>query len=168
MKTDNPYFTTGRPTTYNGIRMRSRLEATWAARLDELDYAWEYEPRCFANQHGQYLPDFYVVTDAMPCYLEVKGVIDDSVAIRRRVEIIFDSEPNASLVVVRGEPWPDAPLDCEAPDFWHFSHSWYRGWQGQWDDSRASRVWEYLEDTAADWHGPDGVDYEIRIEGTDW
>lgn len=49
-----------RPTLYKGIRMRSRLEADYAAHLDETGEAWEYEPECFASDQGQWLPDFRV------------------------------------------------------------------------------------------------------------
>jgi hypothetical protein len=49
----------GRPTLYRGIRMRSRLEASYAAHLDtEALCWWSYEPDCFASADGQWLPDF--------------------------------------------------------------------------------------------------------------
>ena len=47
-----------RPTLYKGIRMRSRLEADYAAYLDREGWQWEYEPECFASPDGQWLPDF--------------------------------------------------------------------------------------------------------------
>lgn len=52
--------TRGRPTLYKGIRMRSRLEADFAAALDKQGAYWEYEPECFAGPTGQWLPDFRV------------------------------------------------------------------------------------------------------------
>jgi len=39
--------------------MRSRTEALYAASLHGIA-TWEYEPECFADEHGQYLPDFRV------------------------------------------------------------------------------------------------------------
>ena len=33
-----------RPVMYQGLRMRSRLEATWAAFFDACGWRWEYEP----------------------------------------------------------------------------------------------------------------------------
>jgi hypothetical protein len=42
------------PTTYEGVRFRSRLEARWAAFFDALDIRWEYEP---LDLDG-YIPDF--------------------------------------------------------------------------------------------------------------
>ena len=47
-----------RPTTYSGIKMRSRLEALFAEELDRWGIGWTYEPECFAGPDGQYLPDF--------------------------------------------------------------------------------------------------------------
>ncbi len=44
------------PTEYCGIRMRSRLEATWAAFFDLLGWSWEYEP---FDLNG-YIPDFFI------------------------------------------------------------------------------------------------------------
>jgi hypothetical protein len=49
-----------RPTIYKGIQMRSRLEAAYAQHLDADNYPWEYEPECFADETGQYLPDFRI------------------------------------------------------------------------------------------------------------
>ena len=48
----------GRETFYKGIKMRSRLEADYAADLDRQGYRWGYEPTCFAGPGGQWLPDF--------------------------------------------------------------------------------------------------------------
>ena len=33
-----------RPTFYNGVRFRSRLEAHWACFFDQVGWSWEYEP----------------------------------------------------------------------------------------------------------------------------
>lgn len=62
-----------RPTVYNGIKMRSRLEAHYAAYLDANNHPWQYEPECFATETGQYLPDFAITdqTEAV-AYIEVK------------------------------------------------------------------------------------------------
>lgn len=68
---------TPRPTIYNGIRMRSRLEAAWAEQFDAFGWAWEYEPFAVATTAGQYLPDFRIAIhqDAPPVYAEVKPSI---------------------------------------------------------------------------------------------
>ena len=62
-----------RPTLYKGVRMRSRLEALYAAWLDnyrdaewpdEPFWKWSYEPMAFGSPDGQYLPDFFVYSAA--------------------------------------------------------------------------------------------------------
>lgn len=62
------------PTTYAGIRFRSRLEARWAWILDQfLRGRWEYEPRTFGWADRGYLPDFHVhLPDGRHVWLEVK------------------------------------------------------------------------------------------------
>jgi hypothetical protein len=42
------------PTVYRGIRMRSRLEARWAAFFDLCNWRWRYEPYLLPG----WLPDF--------------------------------------------------------------------------------------------------------------
>lgn len=54
-----PAYFKARPTVYNGIKMRSRHEAGFAAWLDRVGFEWVYEPECIAHPTlGQYLPDF--------------------------------------------------------------------------------------------------------------
>lgn len=59
------------PTTYNGVRFRSRLEARWAAFFDRMQWRWAYEPVDLAG----WIPDFVVgpvlTTGA---YVEVKPI----------------------------------------------------------------------------------------------
>lgn len=61
-----------RPTVYRGVQMRSRLEAAWAEQWDAEGVEWKYEPRCFASERGQYLPDFLLPGPWV--YVEVKPV----------------------------------------------------------------------------------------------
>lgn len=58
------------PTTYNGTRFRSRLEARWAAFFGRLGWPWEYEPFDAAG----YIPDF-VLLGADPVLVDVKPVV---------------------------------------------------------------------------------------------
>ena len=58
----------GIPTEYAGIRFRSRLEATWAAFFDLLQWPWEFEP---FDLHG-YIPDFVLKIEPA-AIVEVKG-----------------------------------------------------------------------------------------------
>lgn len=89
-----------RPTTYNGIQMRSRLEARFAAFLDRAGFAWEYEPRAFASRKGQYLPDFLVrdVGLLTKVYVEVKGAVPTAYwSEMQKMHVILQSEPDANL-----------------------------------------------------------------------
>lgn len=58
------------PTTYGGVRFRSRLEATWAAFFDLAGIAWDYEPVDFEG----WVPDFVLRVEGGPLYVEVKPV----------------------------------------------------------------------------------------------
>lgn len=60
------------PTVYAGTTFRSALEASWAATLNNLAIAWEYEPEMVTLPSGaQYLPDFHL--PEIGTWLEVKG-----------------------------------------------------------------------------------------------
>jgi len=94
---------TPRPTTYCGIKMRSRLEADFARFLDQGGFSWVYEPQCFASPRGQYLPDFLISSCGFPWYVEVKpadlqgGLIE---GVLEKLEIIWESEPASLLSLV--------------------------------------------------------------------
>lgn len=103
-----------RPTTYAGIKMRSRLEADYAQWLDQHGVKWEYEPTCFAGPAGQWLPDFKDVDGRTTEYTEVKPreVYDERThddawvalsEIMRRMEVAWLSEPDALLSLVLWE-----------------------------------------------------------------
>lgn len=95
--------THGRATTYRGIRMRSRLEAHFAQVLDSRGVPWEYEPQCFADVTGQYLPDFAVPGDyGRRRYIDVKpDNFTDAAAVKlkRQMEIIWSTDPRAELEI---------------------------------------------------------------------
>jgi len=57
----------GIPTSYGGVRFRSRLEAKWAAFFDTIGWRWTYEP---FDLEG-YIPDF-VLHFRKPMLVEVK------------------------------------------------------------------------------------------------
>jgi hypothetical protein len=99
-----------RSTLYNGIQMRSRLEADFAGWLDGPNRPawcsgeWAYEPQCFASEQGRYLPDFSITgRGGRHAYIEVKPVSfpdDDIDPLLERMQIIWQSEPDASLILV--------------------------------------------------------------------
>lgn len=91
-----------RETIYCGVRMRSRLEACFAAHLDAEGMEWQYEGRVFASAAGQWLPDFIVDRRV---YVECKP---DSVSMDvlsetwRRMHGVIQSSPDAILAVYVG------------------------------------------------------------------
>jgi hypothetical protein len=99
------YTIPARRTIYNGIPMRSRLEARYAAWLDRQHIHWDYEPNAFASPDGQYLPDFRlhdigILAGRRTVYVEVKpGPEHFSRAVIDQTLIIFDSEPDACLLL---------------------------------------------------------------------
>jgi len=63
----------GIPTEYAGVRMRSRLEARWAAFFDRVGWPWAYEP---LDLNG-YIPDFALLFEdhgrkPLPILVEIK------------------------------------------------------------------------------------------------
>lgn len=58
------------PTTYRGVRFRSRLEAKWAAFFDLSGWRWDYEPLDL----GGYIPDF-VLSLRRSVLVEVKPIM---------------------------------------------------------------------------------------------
>lgn len=116
-----------RPTVYNGIKMRSRLEAGFAAWLDAEHFEWEYEPCAFATEDGQYLPDFRLrevsvtwVDAPQIVYVEVKpesfdlgvnllspthSLTAEQRAIASAAHILGQSEPGVLFLLARpGHP----------------------------------------------------------------
>lgn len=100
-----------RPTVYNGIQMRSRLEADFASALDRDGETWEYEPTCFAGPAGQWLPDFRIgagrtYTELKPVYLiewdgrDLDTVYDRVDGILTQMSLAWLSEPDANLQLV--------------------------------------------------------------------
>jgi hypothetical protein len=105
-----------RPTLYKGVRMRSRLEADYAAALDRAGRRWKYEPTCFAGENAQWLPDFRAAfgDTGTDVYVEVKpaGIMRDLDAqgppaferyadeILTRMSVAWLSEPDALLMLV--------------------------------------------------------------------
>lgn len=58
------------PTSYKGIRFRSRQEARWAVFFDTLRIQWLYEPEAYKLGETVYLPDFWL--PKQNCFWEVK------------------------------------------------------------------------------------------------
>lgn len=84
--------------------MRSRLEARYAAAIGAT--GWQYEPRAYANQDGQYLPDFELVDldgkTSFGHFVEVKPTRELALKAIGRARIIFSSLPDALIWIT----WP--------------------------------------------------------------
>lgn len=94
-----PTMMPGRTTMYRGTEMRSRNEARFAAALDEAEFAWEYEPMCYADGRVQYLPDFKVATSKGDVFIETKGTKPRLAAVLRRMHAVRASVEDAYLAV---------------------------------------------------------------------
>jgi len=111
--------TIGIPTTYQGVRFRSRTEARFAALFDEFEWPWQYEP----FDLNRYVPDFILKFPPGDLLVEVKGPLEHVELAQFKIEA---SEWNKeALVLVQldgaiigriwdwsgGEPvWCDAEL----------------------------------------------------------
>lgn len=142
-----------RPTLYNGIAMRSRLEARYAAWLDREHIRWEYEPECFATSTGQYLPDFRlhdIIIFGSPrvLYIDTKPTAADTAATLTRMQIIHRSHSDAWL----GVETPDLERDpstiavCGPDDIYgeRIMFTWARcspNWQPELVRSMTYRRW---------------------------
>lgn len=97
---------TARPTVYQGVQMRSRLEARFASFLDAAHVAWTYEPRAYRGKAGEYLPDFQIGDRT---FIEIKPAFEhDSElhkaqwqAINKADQILTEAVPAAWLWIVR-------------------------------------------------------------------
>lgn len=117
------------PTIYRGTQFRSLLEACWAATLDSLGIAWEYEPETFELPSGvKYLPDFHLTEIGI--WLEVKGpgIPRIEKAFELGKMLACDCEelscectwPGGEMVIVGHPPTPIDP----------WTHDDYRHWPG--------------------------------------
>jgi hypothetical protein len=115
-----------RSTLYKGIQMRSRLEADFARWLDLGGRPWRYEPQCFADERGQYLPDFeQCLSDDVRLYIEVKpaNFPDDQIEpLLKQMTIIWSSQPDACLQLILwsyGDRRPQKRIVADSP-----RHKW--------------------------------------------
>lgn len=93
-----------RPTVYNGIQMRSRLEATYAQWLDRTGMQWQYEPKCYADSNRQYLPDFSFHLAGVQHFIEIKPTPwfdpdnrERLAQLMLRMQVVAASEPDCLL-----------------------------------------------------------------------
>jgi hypothetical protein len=128
----------GIPTTYEGVRFRSRIEAKWAAFFDLVEWPWTYEP---LDLDG-YIPDF-VLGFSTPIAVEVKHVMGQAEfdeLVHDRAKITASGWTGETLLLGatvgadrlgwlrEGGTWdlafPFLCLDCGRRSFAHASGSW--------------------------------------------
>lgn len=91
------------PTYYHGTWFRSRLEADWAATLDQYRIAWTYEPETITLPSGKtYVPDFWLPDH--DTWLEVKGPGVPGLDKAHELAATTDS-----LVIIGQPPTPSHP-----------------------------------------------------------
>lgn len=132
-------------TLYNGMRLRSRLEARWAVFFDAIGMKYEYEPEGYALKDGTaYLPDFYLPTEEM--FVEVKPEREGAVKELEKVEQFVEGTKNVVLIL------PTIP-DRRDPDFWWFA-AIYKHPLRKMVLQRRVCFWKYDDDEPA-WIGSD-------------
>lgn len=146
----------GIPTSYNGTRFRSRLEARWAAMFDLLGWEAEYEP---LDLDG-YIPDF-IIKFPMPLLVEVKPLIDRNAGVpfadKEKIGGAMGLDGSVLVLGAVLHETPDAVIagwmmhhdPCSADAFeltsrettisWHRDH--WSPWCGEWRTCRARKCY---------------------------
>ena len=86
-------------TEYRGVTMRSRLEADFAHHLDAKRIVWRYEPAVYGPVGQGYLPDFQLLRDDGPHFVEVKPTLREVPLAKERMAVIWQTHPDAVLIV---------------------------------------------------------------------
>lgn len=127
------------PTTYRGISFRSRLEAKWAAFLDNLGLKYIYEP---ADLRG-WAPDFLL--PGCETFVEAKPIVNFCSAVATKVEAAMTTQGGRVLLV--GMAISAAP-----------SNALHLGWLGvlgdngwTWDDAYLTSGGKVVQASTASW-----------------
>jgi hypothetical protein len=126
------------PTTYKGIAMRSRLEADWAATLDEHGIEWLYEPQLVKLPSGRrYLPDFWLLE--LRTVIEVKGV--GVPGIDKPYELAANVAPDF-IVIIGFQPLRRSVSPCTWESFIQWRDA--RGYDTRLAQCAACSAWQWL------------------------
>ncbi len=118
------------PTTYKGVRFKSRTEARWAVFFELCGYTWAYEPEGVKLSTGEtYLPDFYLL--GFRLWVEVKSDHEElsETTIQKSKQLAVDTGRDA--IILRGQPGVGAHLyfDCFQADHRCFAE-WFSNEDG--------------------------------------
>lgn len=94
----NAHASKCKPTTYKGVRFKSKFEAAFAKSLDARGVAWEYEPDVlyFQPPRAAYTPDFKITsTDGTVEYIETKGFFSSED--RTKMRCIKEQHPDVNI-----------------------------------------------------------------------
>ncbi len=99
------YTIEAHPTTYRNVRFRSRLEATWAAFFDQMEWRWDYEPFDLKG----WSPDFRLKGKTRDVLVEVKPIdsFDEDVAYK----MLYAAEDKFDLLLCGTTPVINKTLD---------------------------------------------------------
>jgi hypothetical protein len=108
------------PTTYSGVKFRSRLEAKWAAFFDYAGWRWEYEPAI--DSSGFWIPDF-ALRGKSTVLVEVKPIEwSNDPDLRERqildhvdLEKVRRSEVSEEVLILGVSPTSDSPWGSHYP-----------------------------------------------------
>jgi hypothetical protein len=119
------------PTYFGGHRMRSRLEADWAASLSSLGVKWEYEPQLVTLPSGvRYLPDFWL--PEIGTWVEVKGAgvpgAEKAEEFARQIACPCTGAcscrwPGGEIVLIGRDPVPDEDRSSPGTMKWECAHA---------------------------------------------
>ncbi len=122
-----------RPTSYNGIQFRSRLEAHWAEYFDFCGWIWSFEPEGFLLGNGAtYLPDFYL--SSLDLFVECRGTLERSM--RKTALFLKESRRPVLVALPQGRFFLAADEDAETGE------STRVFWEAMFDGDRA-RIEEF-------------------------
>lgn len=109
------------PTTYRGIRFRSRLEARWAAVFERLEWDWVYEPCDFDG----WIPDFLLRFEHAPLLVEVKPALhpDELIELAKKVGRVVGEH---DVLLLGATWWFDPIYDTPQLGWLSQKHSWER------------------------------------------
>lgn len=143
------------PSWYAGITFRSKLEADWAATLDEWHVPWAYEPETITLPSGaNYIPDFWLPDHGI--WLEVKGTgvprIEKAIELGNARACHCDGDctcrwPGGEFVLIghppnRYNPWADHDPDEDHRPWWAIERAgWNHHGHPNWSNTNGRTTW---------------------------
>jgi len=144
-----------RPSWYGGTVFRSKLEADWAATLDDWRIVWQYEPETITLPSGvTYIPDFWL--PELGIWLEVKGTgvprIEKAVELGQARACHCEGGctcqwPGGEFVLIghpprKFDPWADHDPETDHRPYWVVERaSWNHHGHPNWSNTNGRTTW---------------------------